>query len=53
MGLRSSAVEDAFCNALTNQKEGHNAFLAIIAPNLIVKPATVMFKKLLLKTDCP
>ena len=49
MGPRGSAAEDAFCTVLANQKEGHNALLALIAPNLMVKPATVMFNKVTIK----
>jgi 5,6,7,8-tetrahydromethanopterin hydro-lyase len=49
MGPRGSAAEDAFCNALTNQKEGHNALLAVVAPNFMVKPATVIFNKITIK----
>jgi 5,6,7,8-tetrahydromethanopterin hydro-lyase len=45
LGPRGSAAEFAFCNALTNQKRGDNALLALIAPNLMTKPATVMFNK--------
>ena len=45
MGPRGSAAEIAFCNALTNQKAGDNALLALVAPNLMAKPATVMFNK--------
>jgi 5,6,7,8-tetrahydromethanopterin hydro-lyase len=51
MGPRGSAAEDAFCNALTNQKEGHNAVLAAVAPNLMVKPATVVFNKVTIKSS--
>ncbi len=49
MGPRGSAAEDAFCRALTDQKEGVNGLLAIIAPNMMVKPATVMFNKVTIK----
>ena len=45
MGPRGSAAETAFCNTLTNQKSGDNALLALVAPNLMAKPATVMFNK--------
>ncbi|MGJ0483333.1 MAG: formaldehyde-activating enzyme [Methylomicrobium sp.] len=45
MGPRGSAAEFAFCNALTNQKRGDNALLALVAPNLMTKPPTVMFNK--------
>jgi 5,6,7,8-tetrahydromethanopterin hydro-lyase len=49
MGPRGSAAEAAFCNALTDQKEGVNALLAVVAPNLMCKPATVMFNKVTIK----
>jgi 5,6,7,8-tetrahydromethanopterin hydro-lyase len=49
MGPRGTPAESAFCNALTNQKRGDNALLALIAPNLPCKPATVMFNKVEIK----
>ena len=49
MGPRGSAVETAFCLTLTNQKRGDNALLAVVAPNLMTKPATVMFNKVDIK----
>lgn len=49
IGPRGSPVEDCFCNTLTNQKEGVNGLLAVVAPNLMVKPATVMFNKVTIK----
>jgi len=49
IGPRGSAAESAFCNALVNQKEGVNALLAVVAPNLMCKPATVMFNKVTIK----
>jgi 5,6,7,8-tetrahydromethanopterin hydro-lyase len=45
MGPRGSAAERAFCTTLTNQKEGVNGLLAVVSPNLMCKPATVMFNK--------
>lgn len=45
MGPRGSFAEAAFCNALTNQKRGDNALLALVAPNLMAKPNTVMYNK--------
>ncbi len=50
MGPRGSAAEDAFCRTLTDQKFGVNGLLAIVAPNMMVKPATVMFNKVTIKT---
>jgi 5,6,7,8-tetrahydromethanopterin hydro-lyase len=49
MGPRGSAAEDAFCRTLTDQKQGVNGLLAIAAPNMIVKPNTVMFNKVTIK----
>jgi len=50
MGPRGSAAEDAFCRTLTDQKQGANGLLAIVAPNQMVKPNTVMFNKVTIRT---
>src|SRR5260221_14020871 len=49
IGPRGSPVEAAFCNALTNNKDGFTSLLAVVAPNLITKPNTVMFNKVTIK----
>ena len=49
IGPRGSAVEQAFCNSLTNNKDGFTSLLAVIAPNLPCKPNTVMFNKVTIK----
>jgi len=49
MGPRGSAAEAAFCNALTNNKDGFTSLLAVVAPNLQTKPNTVMFNKVTIK----
>ncbi len=49
VGPRGSAAEAAFCNALTNNKDGFTSLLAVVAPNLMCKPATVMFNKVTIK----
>ena len=49
IGPRGSAAEDAFCQTLTNQKEGVNGLLAVVTPNLMVKPSTAMFNKVTIK----
>src|SRR6059058_1543051 len=49
MGPRGSAAETAFANALVNNKEGFTSLLAVVAPNLLAKPATVMFNKVTIK----
>lgn len=49
MGPRGSPAETAFCTTLTNQKVGDNALLALVRPNLMTKPPTVMFNKVDIK----
>ncbi|WP_162800669.1 formaldehyde-activating enzyme [Acidibrevibacterium fodinaquatile] len=49
IGPRGSAAETAFCNALVNNKDGFTSLLAVVAPNLLCKPATVMFNKVTIK----
>ena len=49
MGPRGSAAETAFANALTNNKDGFTSLLAVVAPNLLCKPATILFNKVTIK----
>jgi 5,6,7,8-tetrahydromethanopterin hydro-lyase len=49
MGPRGSAAETAFCQTLTNNKDGFTALLALIAPNLQCKPNTLLFNKVTIK----
>jgi 5,6,7,8-tetrahydromethanopterin hydro-lyase len=49
IGPRGSAAEAAFCNCLTNNKDGFTSLLAVVAPNLATKPNTVMFNKVTIK----
>jgi 5,6,7,8-tetrahydromethanopterin hydro-lyase len=49
IGPRGSAAETAFCNALTNNKDGFTSLLAVIAPNLQCKPNTLLFNKVTIK----
>ena len=49
IGPRGSAAETAFANTLTNNKDGFTSLLAVVAPNLMVKPNTVMFNKVTIK----
>ena len=49
LGPRGSAAETAFCNTLTNNKDGFTSLLAVVAPNLVCKPSTVMFNKVTIK----
>ncbi|MGJ7506702.1 formaldehyde-activating enzyme [Variovorax sp. GT1P44] len=49
IGPRGSPAETAFANALTNQKDGFTCLLAVVAPNLLTKPSTVLFNKVTIK----
>lgn len=49
IGPRGSAAETAFCNALTNNKDGFTTLLAVIAPNLACKPNTILYNKVTIK----
>lgn len=45
IGDKSGAVGQAFANALTNQVEKHTPLFAVIAPNLVCKPITMLVPK--------
>jgi 5,6,7,8-tetrahydromethanopterin hydro-lyase len=49
MGPRGSSAESAFAHALTNNKDGFTSLLAVVGPNLLCKPATVLFNKVTIK----
>ena len=49
IGPRGGAAERAFNRTLTTQRAGVNGLLAVVAPNLMTKPATVMFNKVTIK----
>jgi 5,6,7,8-tetrahydromethanopterin hydro-lyase len=49
IGPRGSPAEAAFAQALTNNKDGFTSLMAVVAPNLLAKPATVMFNKVTIK----
>jgi 5,6,7,8-tetrahydromethanopterin hydro-lyase len=49
IGNKDGPVGVAFANALARQSEGHSNLLAVITPNLAVKPATVMVTKVTIK----
>jgi 5,6,7,8-tetrahydromethanopterin hydro-lyase len=49
IGNKDGPVGAAFANALSRQSEGHSNLLAVITPNLAVKPATVMITKVTIK----
>jgi len=45
IGTKDGPAGEAFANALARQSEGHTNLLAVLAPNLPVKPSTVMITK--------
>ena len=49
IGTKEGPVGTAFANALSRQSEGHSNLLAVLTPNLAVKPATVMITKVTIK----
>lgn len=49
IGRKDGPVGIAFANALATQSEGHTNLLAVVAPNLLAKPATVMITKVTIK----
>lgn len=49
IGDKNGPVGHAFASALANQSEGHTNLLAVLAPNVAVKPATVMITKVTIK----
>ena len=49
IGDKEGPVGNAFANALSRQSQGHSNLLAVLEPNLPVKPATVMITKVTIK----
>ena len=49
IGSKSGPAGTAFCNALTNNKDGFTTLLAVVAPNLPAKPDTLLFNKVTIK----
>ncbi|MBI3838216.1 MAG: formaldehyde-activating enzyme [Planctomycetia bacterium] len=49
IGSKDGPVGTAFANALARQSAGHSNLLAVLTPNLAVKPATVLITKVTIK----
>ena len=49
IGDKTGPVGHAFANALSRQSQGHSNLLAVLEPNLAVKPDTVMVTKVTIK----
>ena len=49
IGDKNGPAGAAFANALASQKAGHSNLLAVLEPNLAVKPSTVLITKVTIK----
>ncbi len=49
IGSKDGPVGNAFANALARQSAGHTNLLAVLTPNLAVKPSTVLVTKVTIK----
>ena len=49
IGAKTGPVGTAFANALARQSHGHSNLLAVLEPNLLCKPATVLITKVTIK----
>src|SRR5262249_23732195 len=49
IGSKDGPVGTAFANALADQKAGHSNLMAVLEPNILVKPATVLITKVTIK----
>jgi 5,6,7,8-tetrahydromethanopterin hydro-lyase len=49
IGNKDGPVGTAFANALARQSQGHSNLLAVLTPNLAVKPSTVLVTKVTIK----
>ena len=49
IGSKDGPAGVAFANALARQSEGHSNLLAVLEPNLAVKPSTVIVTKVTIK----
>src|SRR5215470_3015140 len=49
IGSKSGPAGAAFCEALSNNKDGFSTLLAVVTPNLPCKPDTLLFNKVTIK----
>ena len=49
IGSKDGPVGAAFAAALASQRQGHSSLLAVLEPNLAVKPATILITKVTIK----
>jgi 5,6,7,8-tetrahydromethanopterin hydro-lyase len=51
LGRKGGPVETAWATALATPRQGHSAFVAVVRPNLPVKPATLFVNKADIRGD--
>ena len=51
VGSKDGAVETAFMNSFATPRAGHTPLLAILEPNLPIKPATLIINKVTIKNS--
>ena len=49
IGSKQGHAGQAFCNALSNNKDGFTTLLAVVTPNLPAKPDTILYNKVTIK----
>lgn len=49
IGSKGGPAGAAFCQALSNNKDGFTTLLAVVSPNLPAKPDTLLFNKVTIK----
>src|SRR3954453_12497784 len=49
IGSKTGPVGQAFAHALSTQSAGHTNLLAVLTPNVVAKPATVLITKVTIK----
>ncbi len=49
IGTKGSAVETAFMTSLASPRKGHSPLLAVLEPNVLPKPATLLVNKVTMK----
>jgi 5,6,7,8-tetrahydromethanopterin hydro-lyase len=49
IGTKGSAVETAFMTSLASPRKGHSPLLAVLEPNVLPKPATLLVNKVTIK----
>ena len=49
IGSKQGHAGQAFCHALSNNKDGFTTLLAVVTPNLPAKPDTILYNKVTIK----